>query len=106
MTFAIPAAIKIPSRTFAQSLRVTLNRSRYYSIGSNTVPAAFQVFNRETKRKQKERAASNVKQSRQVDYVKDEVAFRVVDRLLVRRALLSGARYAQTRQQRVEDEPI
>ncbi|KAF9360861.1 hypothetical protein BGX34_007461 [Mortierella sp. NVP85] len=82
MTFAIPASIKIPSRTFAQSLRVTLNRSRYYSIGGSTVPAAFQVFNRETKRQQKERAASNVEQSRQVDYVKDEVAFRVVDRLL------------------------
>jgi NADH dehydrogenase [ubiquinone] 1 alpha subcomplex assembly factor 5 len=51
--------------------------------GSKTIPATFQVFNRETKRLQKERAASNTELSRQVDYVKDEVAFRVVDRLLV-----------------------
>lgn len=50
--------------------------------GSKTVPSSFQVFNRETKRLQKERAASNAEGSRQVDYVKDEVAFRVVDRLL------------------------
>lgn len=50
--------------------------------GSKTVPSSFQVFNREAKRMQKERAASNAEESRQVDYVKDEVAFRVVDRLL------------------------
>ncbi|KAG0370313.1 hypothetical protein BGZ54_006889 [Gamsiella multidivaricata] len=50
--------------------------------GTKTVPSTFQVFNRETKRQQKERAASNAQLSRQVDYVKDEVAFRVVDRLL------------------------
>ncbi|KAG0266665.1 hypothetical protein BG011_001512 [Mortierella polycephala] len=52
------------------------------SPGSKTIPATFQVFNRETKRLQKTRAAGNADVSRQVDYVKDEVAFRVVDRLL------------------------
>ncbi|KAF9580662.1 hypothetical protein BGW38_002602 [Lunasporangiospora selenospora] len=48
----------------------------------NVVPAAFRVFDRVAKRLQKDRAASNVEESRLVDYVKDEVAFRVVDRLL------------------------
>lgn len=33
---------------------------------------------------QKERAASNVDASRQVDYLRDEVAFRLCERLLVR----------------------
>ncbi|KAF9907782.1 hypothetical protein BX616_000325 [Lobosporangium transversale] len=66
----------------------SLVRPRFYStappppVGSKTVPSTFQVFDREAKKVQKNRAASNVKLSRQVDYVKDEVAFRVVDRLL------------------------
>lgn len=33
---------------------------------------------------QKDRAARNVEQSRQVDYIKDEVARRLCERLLVR----------------------
>lgn len=43
-----------------------------------------QVFNRHTKYLQKERAAANVERSRQVDYLKDEVALRLSERLLVR----------------------
>ncbi|EFQ31675.1 methyltransferase domain-containing protein [Colletotrichum graminicola] len=43
---------------------------------------AFQVFNRRTKWLQKERAASNVEASRQADYLKDEVANRLCERLL------------------------
>ncbi|KAI9300855.1 S-adenosyl-L-methionine-dependent methyltransferase, partial [Cunninghamella echinulata] len=43
---------------------------------------AFQVFDREAKKKQKDRAAYNKEQSRLVDYLKDEVAARVADRLL------------------------
>ncbi|KAG0233446.1 hypothetical protein BGX31_004829 [Mortierella sp. GBA43] len=82
MTLTTP--MRMTLTTFIKPLRAVARPAgfRFYSIGSATVPAAFQVFNRETKRHQKERAASNIEQSRQVDYVKDEVAFRVVDRLL------------------------
>ncbi|KAK9722688.1 hypothetical protein K7432_002499 [Basidiobolus ranarum] len=40
------------------------------------------VFDRKVKRIQRDRAALNVSQSREVDYLKDEIASRVVDRLL------------------------
>lgn len=43
----------------------------------------FEVFNRRTKWMQKERAASDVEASRQADYLKDEVAVRLCERLLV-----------------------
>lgn len=41
-----------------------------------------QIFNPHVKYQQKERAATNVEQSRATDYLKDEVAQRLVDRLL------------------------
>ncbi|KAL0077266.1 S-adenosyl-L-methionine-dependent methyltransferase [Phycomyces blakesleeanus] len=50
-----------------------------------TVPPgapAFQVFDRHVKQMQKDRAAISVESSREVDYIKDEVAARVADRLL------------------------
>lgn len=58
---------------------------RFYSLPTSNPSGsgAFQVFDREAKRKQKDRAASNKEQSRLVDYLKDEVAARVADRLLV-----------------------
>lgn len=43
----------------------------------------FEVFNRRSKWLQKERAAANVEGSRQADYLKDEVAIRLCERLLV-----------------------
>jgi NADH dehydrogenase [ubiquinone] 1 alpha subcomplex assembly factor 5 len=43
----------------------------------------FEVFNRRTKWHQKERAAANVQASRQADYLKDETAIRLCERLLV-----------------------
>ena len=43
-----------------------------------------QVFNDNTKHLQRERAAADVEASRQVDYLRDEVASRLCDRLLVR----------------------
>lgn len=52
---------------------------RHYSA----VPQSFQVFDRQVKRLQKDRAASNAEESRTVDYLKDEIAARVADRLLV-----------------------
>lgn len=48
----------------------------------------FQVFNRQAKWLQKERAARNVEASRQADYLKDEIASRLVERLLVRARLV------------------
>ncbi|KAF9098607.1 hypothetical protein BGX27_000761 [Mortierella sp. AM989] len=76
------------SQILVKSLRNNTSKFRFYATaapsagGSKTVPSTFQVFDREAKRMQKERASSNIEVSRQVDYVKDEVAFRVVDRLL------------------------
>lgn len=55
---------------------------RPYAFQAAGAPA-FQVFNRRTKWLQKERAASNVEGSRQADYLKDEVAMRLCERLLV-----------------------
>ncbi|KAF5510840.1 Arginine-hydroxylase NDUFAF5 [Colletotrichum siamense] len=53
-------------------------RSAFTAAGAPT----FQVFNRRTKWLQKERAASNLEASRQADYLKDEVASRLCERLL------------------------
>ena len=43
-----------------------------------------QVFNDNTKYLQRERAAADVEASRSVDYLRDEVADRLCERLLVR----------------------
>ncbi|KAG2201611.1 hypothetical protein INT46_008790 [Mucor plumbeus] len=59
-----------------QSIRT--NAHRNYA----TTPQAFHVFNREAKKLQKDRAAMNAEESRTVDYLKDEIAARVADRLL------------------------
>ena len=56
---------------------------RAYAIQTPGSPR-FQVFNRRTKWLQKERAASNPESSRVADYLKDEVAIRLCERLLVR----------------------
>lgn len=51
---------------------------------SATSPAnPFTVFDRKVKRLQRDRAASDKERSRLTDYVKDEVAANMVDRLLV-----------------------
>ncbi|GAB5589183.1 hypothetical protein Unana1_04083 [Umbelopsis nana] len=59
---------------------------RGYAIVPPSTPgpeaAGFQVFHRDAKRQQKDRAAANVTDSRVVDYLKDEIAARVADRLL------------------------
>ncbi|CAG8492288.1 5231_t:CDS:10 [Ambispora gerdemannii] len=46
------------------------------------VPVPFLVFNRDMKTRQRSRAAIDKEASRQVDYLKDEVAQRIVDRIL------------------------
>ena len=42
-----------------------------------------EVFNGKVKRMQKERAGMDVEESRKVDYLRDEVAMRLCERLLV-----------------------
>lgn len=55
---------------------------RSYAFQASGAPV-FDVFNRRNKWMQKERAASDVEASRQADYLKDEVAIRLCERLLV-----------------------
>jgi hypothetical protein len=50
-----------------------------------------EVFNRKTKHLQKDRAARNVEESRKVDYLKDEVAMRLCERLLVSKPIAARA---------------
>ncbi|EJT79537.1 hypothetical protein GGTG_04622 [Gaeumannomyces tritici R3-111a-1] len=54
---------------------------RSYAFQAAGAPV-FEVFNRRTKWLQKERAAADVEASRQADYLKDEVAIRLCERLL------------------------
>lgn len=49
-----------------------------------------EIFNRQTKHLQKDRAARNVEESRKVDYLKDEVALRLCERLFVSRPAKQG----------------
>ncbi|KAI7771324.1 hypothetical protein LZL87_010250 [Fusarium oxysporum] len=58
-----------------------ISNQRFYAVQAAGAPR-FQVFNRHTKWLQKERAGANSEQSREADYLKDEVAIRVSERLL------------------------
>ena len=74
-----------------QTFRATLTR-RCFAATSGVRSYASQtpgnpmleIFNRRTKHQQKDRAARNVEESRKTDYLKDEVARRLCERLLVR----------------------
>lgn len=55
--------------------------ARKYAVQAPGAPT-LEVFNQKVKLLQKERAASNVEESRKVDYLRDEVAHRLTDRLL------------------------
>lgn len=74
-----------PLRGSAASASASPSSRRSYAFTAAGAPT-FQVFNRRTKWLQKERAASNPEVSRQADYLKDEVAARLCERLLVRSA--------------------
>ncbi|MCJ1244081.1 hypothetical protein MMC30_001278 [Trapelia coarctata] len=63
------------------ALRRRLSTSRHYAVQAPVAPT-LQVFNRHTKYLQKERAAADVETSRKTDYLKDEVANRLCERLL------------------------
>ena len=62
--------------------RRTYTAARSYASQTPGNPM-LEVFNRKTKHLQKDRAARNVEESRKVDYIKDEVAMRLCERLLV-----------------------
>ncbi|KAH8670198.1 S-adenosyl-L-methionine-dependent methyltransferase [Tricladium varicosporioides] len=66
----------LPSRIIRQT-----SISRGYAVQAPGNPT-LQIFSRHTKYLQKERAAKDVERSRQVDYLKDEVAIRLSERLL------------------------
>jgi len=68
----------ILSRANASLLRAR----RSYAFQAAGAPV-FEVFNRRAKWLQKEKAAGNVEASRQADYLRDEVAIRLCERLLV-----------------------
>lgn len=68
--------------------RPAFSLCRPYAVQAPGSPT-LEVFNEHTKYLQKERAASNKERSRQVDYLRDEVALRLAERLLVRSALQS-----------------
>jgi NADH dehydrogenase [ubiquinone] 1 alpha subcomplex assembly factor 5 len=72
-------------RPFIPSLSrriVPLRATRRYAIQAPGGPT-LEIFNRQTKWLQKERAAADVQASRNVDYLRDEVASRLCERLLV-----------------------
>ncbi|KAJ2724410.1 hypothetical protein H4S00_002279 [Coemansia sp. D1744] len=76
-------------RATAQLPVATRLALRNYSSGKDTArefidkaAKPFEVFDRNAKRMQRSRAASRTQTSREVDYLRDEVAARVADRLL------------------------
>ncbi|KAH7494549.1 hypothetical protein FOMA001_g1354 [Fusarium oxysporum f. sp. matthiolae] len=76
-------AMRCSLRTLSQptNLYHHISNQRFYAVQAAGAPR-FQVFNRHTKWLQKERAGANSEQSREADYLKDEVAIRVSERLL------------------------
>lgn len=60
-----------------------LQATRRYAVQAPGAPT-LEIFSNQQKWMQKERAASNTESSRSVDYLKDEVASRLCERILVR----------------------
>ncbi|KAF4123874.1 NADH dehydrogenase [Geosmithia morbida] len=77
----LPGQQLATTSAFSISTAAAVVSRRTYAVQSGGAPR-FQVFNRRSKWLQKERAASNPELSRQADYLKDEVAVRVTERLL------------------------
>ncbi|PYH90135.1 S-adenosyl-L-methionine-dependent methyltransferase [Aspergillus ellipticus CBS 707.79] len=73
-------------RPAARSPRIFAPRSPAHTCRTYAVQApgnpVMEIFNRRTKHLQKDRAAHNVEESRKTDYIKDEVATRLCERLL------------------------
>ncbi|KAJ2478125.1 hypothetical protein IWW56_003922 [Coemansia sp. RSA 2131] len=82
----VPRGLRRATAQFPVATRLAL---RNYSSGKDTArefiekaTTPFEVFDRNAKRMQRSRAASRTQTSREVDYLRDEVAARVADRLL------------------------
>ncbi|KAI0884608.1 S-adenosyl-L-methionine-dependent methyltransferase [Annulohypoxylon maeteangense] len=73
----LPRGLKVVGGTISSTSAVR----RSYAVQASA-PPVHQVFNRRTKWLQKERAAADLQNSRVSDYVKDEVAIRLCNRLL------------------------
>ena len=78
----LPRRRVVPFSIPASSITLNTTSQCGYAVQSGGKPV-FNVFNRRAKWLQKERAAANVEASRQADYLKDEVAIRLCERLLV-----------------------
>jgi NADH dehydrogenase [ubiquinone] 1 alpha subcomplex assembly factor 5 len=63
--------------------RLPLQAARRYAVQAPGAPT-LEIFSNQHKWQQKERAASNTELSRSVDYLRDEVASRLCERILVR----------------------
>ncbi|EGP88541.1 unnamed protein product [Zymoseptoria tritici ST99CH_1A5] len=72
---------RLPAKCLWRSGRTATTATRNYAVQAPGAPT-IEVFENRTKWLQKERAAANVSQSRQVDYIRDEVAARLCDRVL------------------------
>lgn len=77
-------AIRCSLKTLSRPTNIcrSITNQRFYAVQSRGAPR-FQVFNQHTKWIQKERSGLNVEESRDADYLKEEVAIRVSERLLV-----------------------
>ena len=63
--------------------RIPPRNTRHYAVQTPGAPT-IEIFSQQHKWMQKERAARNVEASRGVDYLRDEVASRLCERLMVR----------------------
>ena len=82
-----PASLRPYLSKSALRRRTCTLQLRHYAIQAPGAPT-LEVFNRRVKQLQKERAASDVEGSRKVDYLRDEVASRLTERLLVSAVVL------------------
>ncbi|KAI1381621.1 S-adenosyl-L-methionine-dependent methyltransferase [Hypoxylon crocopeplum] len=82
MNCSLHRSILLPVSRISRVTAVTSWTTRRSYAFQAAAPPIHQVFNRRTKWLQKERAAANVESSRVADYLKDEVAIRLCDRLL------------------------
>ncbi len=73
----------ISIRTFIPPLARRFAATRQYAVQAPGAPM-LEIFSNQHKWMQKERAASNTETSRSVDYLRDEVASRLCERVLVR----------------------
>jgi hypothetical protein len=65
---------------------VPLQATRRYAVQAPGAPM-LEIFSNQQKWQQKERAASNAELSRSVDYLRDEVASRLCERIMVRQVV-------------------